>query len=93
MSGGAISLLPHGLDAPPRSLERIFVDTATTSTAALAANLELMGASHLLFGTDFPPAIDPLEEAVAAVMTLPISEADKESIFSGNAKRLFGADL
>jgi predicted TIM-barrel fold metal-dependent hydrolase len=91
MAGGAISLLPGILDMAPRP-DGIFVDTATASTAARASVLRLIGAERLLFGTDSPPASYPLEQAVATIENLPISEVKKAQILSGNAKRLFGLD-
>jgi aminocarboxymuconate-semialdehyde decarboxylase len=54
------------------------------------ANLETMGADHLLFGTDSPPLATPLESAIAMVKDLPISPGEKEDILGGNARQLFG---
>lgn len=77
---------------PSEQLREIFVDTAALSATTLQANLEVLGADRLLFGTDSPPADEPLERAVAAVRQLPISSDEKEQIFSGNACALFRLD-
>ena len=63
---------------------------ANSSVPNQLANLEVMGAGQMLFGTDSPPLATPLEDAIAAVRNLPISDDDKERILHVNAERLFG---
>jgi aminocarboxymuconate-semialdehyde decarboxylase len=74
---------------PSNYIRRIWVDTATFSGPGQVANLEMMGADHMLFGTDSPPLAVPLEATIETVNNLPISDEDKRKIFSENAKRLF----
>lgn len=81
------------ISATPSSfLERVYVDTANSSTPNHIANLEVMGADHMMFGTDSPPLSTPLEEALEMVDRLPVSEEDKRKILSTNAMRLFGLE-
>jgi len=76
---------------PSTYLRRVYVDTANYSSVPNhLANLELMGAERVLFGTDSPPLATPLRDAVAMVEGLPISAAHKQGILEGNARRLFG---
>ncbi|HEV3323753.1 MAG TPA: amidohydrolase family protein [Solirubrobacteraceae bacterium] len=75
---------------PSAYLRRVYVDTANSSVPNHLANLELMGADHMLFGTDSPPLATPLQDAIAMVDGLPISTAEKQGILEGNARRLFG---
>ncbi len=76
---------------PSTYLRRVYVDTANYSSVPNhLANLELMGADHMLFGTDSPPLATPLQDAIAMVDGLPISAAEKRSILEENALRLFG---
>jgi aminocarboxymuconate-semialdehyde decarboxylase len=75
---------------PSTYLRRVYVDTANSNVHSHLANIELMGAEHLLFGTDSPPLATPLEEAIAMVEGLPISAAEKDGILGENARRLFG---
>ncbi len=76
---------------PSTYLRRVYVDTANYSSVPNhLANLELMGADHMLFGTDSPPLATPLQDAAAMVDGLPISAAQKQGILEGNARRLFG---
>jgi aminocarboxymuconate-semialdehyde decarboxylase len=77
-------------EPPSTYLRRVYVDTANSSVPNHLANLELMGADHMLFGTDSPPLATPLQDAIATVDGLPISPADKQGILEHNARRLFG---
>jgi aminocarboxymuconate-semialdehyde decarboxylase len=54
------------------------------------ANIALMGADRMLFGTDSPPLATPLEACIAQINDLPISDADKDNILGANARQLFG---
>jgi aminocarboxymuconate-semialdehyde decarboxylase len=74
---------------PSKLIKRLYADTAIMSEPALRANLETLGTDHLLFGSDSPPLATPLEEAIARVNNLPITEEQKQEILGGNARRLF----
>jgi aminocarboxymuconate-semialdehyde decarboxylase len=75
---------------PSTYLRRVYVDTANSSVPNHLANLELMGADRMLFGTDSPPRATPRQDAIAMVDGLPISAAEKQGILEDNARRLFG---
>jgi predicted TIM-barrel fold metal-dependent hydrolase len=75
--------------APSDYLRSVYVDTANQNPASHLANLQLMGAERMLFGTDSPPMASPLEKAIGLVEDLPISSADKQRIFERNAQELF----
>ena len=75
--------------SPGTYLKRLYVDTASHNVPAMMANLENMGADHILFGTDSPPLATPLEETIAMINRLPIPDTDKQKILEGNARRLF----
>jgi predicted TIM-barrel fold metal-dependent hydrolase len=77
---------------PSTFLANVYVDTANSSVHNHLANLDLMGADHLLFGTDSPPLSTPLDEAVGLVQGLPISDGDKQQVLELNARRVFGLD-
>jgi predicted TIM-barrel fold metal-dependent hydrolase len=76
--------------APSSFLARVYVDTANSSVPNHLANLEVMGADHLLFGTDSPPLATPLDEAIGLVKRLPVDDDGRQQILEGNASRLFG---
>jgi predicted TIM-barrel fold metal-dependent hydrolase len=58
------------------------------------AALEIGGADHYLFGSSFPVFYGWMGQGVEFVRNeLDISDADRELVFSGNAKRLFGLPI
>ncbi len=90
--GGAARRPQQATASPPPSeqLRRIYVDTATSSRHALEADLDVLGAGRMMFGTDSPPASKPLEVSLQDVRGLPISEAEREAVLGGTAEELFG---
>lgn len=74
---------------PSTYVKRIYVDTANFSLHNQMANLQTMGADHMLFGTDSPPLSIPLHVTIDMVNNLPISDEDRQKIFCGNAIHLF----
>jgi aminocarboxymuconate-semialdehyde decarboxylase len=88
--GGPIQQFENKITREPSTyLKQFYVDTASLSVPGLRANVEILGAEHMLFGTDSPPLATPLSEVIGLINDLPISESAKTNIFSGNAKRLF----
>jgi 6-methylsalicylate decarboxylase len=92
---GTVHYVPHppGLtqQAVLQQLARLYFDTAIAGTAAsIGPVLELADASHIVFGTDFPPATEPIiDQNIAALNALRcLSEADRQGIYT-NANRLF----
>ncbi len=75
---------------PSDYLRQVYVDTANGNRQSQLANLELMGAERMLFGTDSPPLATPLDTAISMVTDLPISEDAQKSILKDNAMELFG---
>jgi aminocarboxymuconate-semialdehyde decarboxylase len=104
--GGAISMLAEKLDLavaprpgtpardpavrPSDGLARIHVDTSCPSPTNLAANLAVLGADHVLFGTDAPPLMAALEPTMRIVDDAGLGRADLDLVRGGNAARLYG---
>ena len=63
------------------------------NTPALMCALEFFGEDHMVFGTDAPydsrMGEKVYRETIAAVEAMDISDATREKIFEGNARRLF----
>ncbi|MDQ1438136.1 MAG: hypothetical protein QOK43_1765 [Acidimicrobiaceae bacterium] len=78
---------------PSEFLKLVSLDTASPSKVALAANIEVYGVANVMFGTDAPPLMSPLESLVDQVNELSISDEDKQLILSGNAQRVFKLDV
>ncbi|MFH1651958.1 MAG: amidohydrolase family protein [Chloroflexota bacterium] len=85
----------RGLTKPPREYFRMFYgDTALNgSTPALTCGVEFFGVGHVLFGSDMP--YDPengaasIRDTVKSIEGMKIPAADKEKIFTENARELF----
>lgn len=76
---------------PTEYLRNIYMDTSgdTRRTNFLSA-LELVGPTHILWGSDWPAKKD-IKGSLQTVRDLNISDSDKEKILGGNLKKiLFG---
>lgn len=103
LGGGLLALLgwldAQTSDAGPRPgirAQRLYVDTATASPAALALAIASVGLDHVLFGTDWPLSAppqpgDPLTDPAAMIAELPLEPAEQTALLAGNALALFGA--
>ena len=98
--GGAIPYLMERLDngfrdfaecrakideLPSVYLKRLCYDTVTFSPHALTMVRNLVGADHMVLGSDFPHLLGSIDRAVSTIESLDISAAEKERIFSGTA--------
>jgi aminocarboxymuconate-semialdehyde decarboxylase len=85
-----------GLKRPPLDYFRmLYADTATNgSVPAMLCGHAFFGTERTLFATDAP--FDPdggvhlIRRTIAAVEALPLSKAEKQRIFAGNAGELLG---
>lgn len=64
-------------------------DWRRTAAHCGQANLQALGAGNILFGTDSPPLVTPLRDAIDMVEGLSVSAEEKEQILCGNARRIF----
>jgi len=60
------------------------------SKAQLECAVKELGADHILYGSSYPVRLDWVLNGVEYIKSLDISEEEKEQIFCGNAKELFG---
>ena len=74
--------------APSEYLKKIYLDTVSPSALAIKYAYDFSGVDHLLFGTDHPWINTQLY--IDLIQGLDIPDGEKELIFSGNAKKLFG---
>jgi aminocarboxymuconate-semialdehyde decarboxylase len=74
---------------PEASVRRFYYDTITHGKPALEYLVSLMGASRIVLGSDYPYDMGNWE-LVREARALPVSDADKMKILSGNAAKLFG---
>lgn len=84
------------LDRLPREpleyFRRFYADAALFGAPhALRCSIEFFGAGHVLFGTDMPlggPKVVP--DTIADIEAVLPAAADREQVFAGNARALFG---
>ena len=72
-------------------LTRLYFDTAIAGTAASTGPvLELTKPDHIVFGSDFPPASEPvIDQNIAALDALIGLNKSEKSAINQNARRLF----
>jgi aminocarboxymuconate-semialdehyde decarboxylase len=74
------------IDEPPSVyLKRLYYDTVSFSTAALMLARELVGADHMVMGSDYPHLLGSIDRAVSSIESLDIPRSEKDRIFSGTA--------
>jgi len=78
-------------EAVRTQLSRLYFDTAIAGTAAsIGPVLELTKPDHIVFGSDFPPASEPvIDQNIAALGALTCMNKAEKSAINQNARRLF----
>lgn len=77
----------HIGEAPSAYFARFYVDSVTSSRAALEYCLQQVGPGRLLFASDHPWV--PLSRAVELVEGLPLGEGERRAVFGETAAKLF----
>jgi aminocarboxymuconate-semialdehyde decarboxylase len=101
--GGAVPYLMERLDngwrdfaecrvnideLPSVYLKRLYFDTVSFSAPSLRLARELVGADHMVMGSDYPHLLGSIDRAVSSIESLDMPNADKELIFSGTARKV-----
>jgi aminocarboxymuconate-semialdehyde decarboxylase len=73
---------------PSVYLKRLCYDTVSFNAPALRMARELVGADHLVMGSDYPHLLGSIDRAVSSIEALDIPAAEKDAIFGGNALRI-----
>jgi aminocarboxymuconate-semialdehyde decarboxylase len=73
---------------PTDYLRHIYYDSITYNLGALQYLVSVVGAEHVMFGTDWPHWVHDTKGAFANTAALP--EAQMHAIRSRNAERVFG---
>jgi aminocarboxymuconate-semialdehyde decarboxylase len=71
-------------------LKMLYVDTVCYHVEALQCCYRMIGASHMLYGTDHP--FGAFQSAASLVEQLDCPGSDRELIYHGNAERLLGLE-
>lgn len=80
----------QALHPPVEYLRRIWFDTLVYEPDALRRLVEVVGASQLVVGTDYPFDMGHFDPRGLLAATAAISEADRAAILGGNALSLLG---
>lgn len=79
------------ISRPPSSyLKEHWIDTVNFNPSALQAALGVMGAGHLVFGSDFPHEVGDVAKALGSVRGMGLSDEEESAVLGGNAARLLG---
>lgn len=80
----------HAAHLPSEYLSRLYVDTVVHHPTVLRFLVDMVGADHLLLGTDYPFEMGD-DDPVALVEAVPgLEPSQREAILSGTARSLFG---
>ena len=72
-------------ELPSTYLKRLHYDTVNFSPHALKLAWEMLGADHMVMGSDYPHLLGSIDRAVSSIESLDIPDNDKQQIFEGTA--------
>jgi aminocarboxymuconate-semialdehyde decarboxylase len=74
------------IDEPPSVyLKRLYYDTVTFSPHNLRLLRDVVGADHMVMGSDYPHLLGSIDRAVSSIAAMDFTEGEKEQIYSGTA--------
>src|ERR1051325_10289581 len=98
--GGAVPYLMERLDngwrdfvecrakideLPSTYLKRLYYDTVNFNPHMLMMVRNMIGADHLVMGSDYPHLLGSIDRAVSSIQNLDVSNEEKRRIFAGTA--------
>src|SRR5690349_19412209 len=72
-------------ELPSTYLKRLYYDTVNFNPHMLMMVREMIGADHLVMGSDYPHLLGSIERAVSSIESLNIPADEKRKIFEGTA--------
>ena len=72
-------------ELPSTYLKRLYYDTVNFNSHMLMMVRAMIGAEHMVMGSDYPHLLGSIDRAVSSVQSLEISEEEKQMIFEGTA--------
>lgn len=73
---------------PSVYLKRLYYDTVSFSPHTLKMVRDMVGADHMVMGSDYPHLLGSIDRAVTSIEGLGIDAGEKEQIFSGTASSI-----
>jgi aminocarboxymuconate-semialdehyde decarboxylase len=72
-------------ELPSTYLKRLYYDTVNFNPHMLMMARNMIGADHLVMGSDYPHLLGSIDRAVSSIESLEISQEEKHRIFEGTA--------
>jgi len=72
-------------ELPSTYLKRLYYDTVNFNSHMLMMVREMIGADHMVMGSDYPHLLGSIERSVSSIENLDIPQAEKDRIFEGTA--------
>jgi aminocarboxymuconate-semialdehyde decarboxylase len=72
-------------ELPSTYLKRLYYDTVNFNPHILMMVRNMMGADHMVMGSDYPHLLGSIDRAVTSIESLEVSEEEKRKIFEGTA--------
>jgi len=72
-------------ELPSTYLKRLYYDTVNFNPHMLNMARDMLGADHMVMGSDYPHLLGSIDRAVSSIESLDISEDEKQRIFEGTA--------
>ena len=73
---------------PSFYLKRLYYDTVSFSPHTLTMVRNMVGADHMVMGSDYPHLLGSIDRAVSSIEDLDIRQEEKDEIFSGTALKI-----
>jgi aminocarboxymuconate-semialdehyde decarboxylase len=73
---------------PSFYLKQLYYDTVSFSSHTLTMARNIVGADHMVMGSDYPHLLGSVDRAVSSIEGLEISDDEKQQIFEGTAKAI-----
>jgi len=70
---------------PSVYLKRLYYDTVSFSPHTLKMVRDMVGADHMVMGSDYPHLLGSIDRAVTSIKQLDIDTSERDQIFSGTA--------
>jgi aminocarboxymuconate-semialdehyde decarboxylase len=80
--------VPSLPEKPSTYIKRMYTDTVSPHSAGVKFALEFYGVDQVMYGDDYPCWLP--EASLDVFEGVELSEADREKVFAGNARRFFG---
>src|SRR6266702_1854963 len=75
-------------ELPSVYLKRLYYDTVNFNPHMLKMARDMIGADHMVMGSDYPHLLGSIDRAVSSVESLDIREEEKRQIFEGTARAI-----